>query len=110
MTARPTARVAANILEIMADLGYFADEQAPQDAPTEPLTVYRGGDDEGIAWSVDIDIARWFAKRFRPHKPVYQATAPPEAVRAMLFGRNESEVVCDPEMLEDITEIEGPAP
>ena len=79
--------------------------------PPEPLTIYRGatpGRARGMAWTTDLDMARWFASRGKAADPrpayVYTVTAPPEAVLCVFDdvepdGRAEHEVVVDPRLL-----------
>ena len=87
-------------------VGFFSDREGVS-APTEDTVVYRGGSPSGIAWSTSIGIAEWFARRWNYHDGknlvVYRATAKPSSVLAMLFGRNEEEVVVRPRMLRDVT-------
>jgi hypothetical protein len=88
--------------------------------PQGPLTLYRGASPSFVrrmAWTTDIDRARWFAQRFLVAaglrgRAVYQTTVLPEAVLAMIDtacvdrGRNESEVVVDPAKLGKVTRVE----
>jgi hypothetical protein len=75
------------------------DEGGPM-PPGDPLTVYRGqaGRDDplGIAWSLDPDVADWFALRFDAAGVVLTGTVPRDAILGYLDGRNEAEAVCDP--------------
>ena len=94
------------VMEMFCHLGYAHDALAPDEKPSEPVRVYRGGEPNGIAWSLSVNTARWFASRWTHAtgitEPVYSAIAPPEAVLAIYFGRGEQEVVCDPDLLLDV--------
>ena len=93
--------IANHILPMFVDLGYVSDddELVP---PEAPLTIYRGGEPDSIAWSESLDTAKWFAARFRPHQNVWRATAHPDVILARFHGRGEREVVVDPRNLEDV--------
>jgi hypothetical protein len=79
-------------------------------AITEPLQVYRGGTtSSGYAWTTDIDMARWFAKRtlnfeqafwrnvydlpYGLGSKVFSAQVNPNAIVFTTNERNENEVV-----------------
>jgi hypothetical protein len=76
-------------------------------APSEPLTVYRGctaGRRRGMAWTTDLDQARWFARRWLhldssvPASEVVTMDVPPGLVLARCEGRgegSEAEIVVD---------------
>jgi hypothetical protein len=76
-------------------------------APTEPLTVSRGctpGRRRGMAWTADIEAARWFACRWLhldssvPASEVVTMDVPPGLVLARCEGRGEgteAEIVVD---------------
>ena len=66
----------------------------------DELTIYRGieerGTREGMSWTLDLDKARWFARRGCSSSPVLlTAIAKKRNVHALLLGRNESEIVVD---------------
>jgi hypothetical protein len=71
--------------------------------PTAPLTVYRGaepGNERGLSWSRDRDIAAWFADRIvkvmkRP-AGLWETTVPPRHVLGFFDDRNEQEVIVNP--------------
>jgi hypothetical protein len=76
-----------------------ADFPAPDDLPAT-VTVWRGGDvplarlRRGLAWTLDRDIACWFACRFTPPRPlVVSAAVPRAAILARFTDRDEDEVV-----------------
>lgn len=90
-------------LEMFKDAGFVTDCGASR--PGGLMTVYRGHDlahVRGFSWTTDPQRARWFADRFRDRRPptfVFESTIPPHAVLAIIDGRNESEVVLNPNCL-----------
>jgi hypothetical protein len=81
---------------------------APPIARTERLQVWRGvngvGAIDGLSWTKDRDIACWFATRFSPVMPlVFVTHLEPEAVVVEYNGRDEQEVIVDPEYLFDVS-------
>lgn len=94
------------VLDLLHQIGFVTDEN--HDSPQEPITVFRGTLPQwhrGMSWTRSMDIAVWFAKRFDRNGSVYECTAPPDAVLAMLDDRGEQEVILDPEPL-TITQLE----
>lgn len=86
-----------------------------QELPDE-LTVYRGtidNDEDNIksmSWTLNKDVAIWFAKRFRGILGdgfAYKAKINKAYVLAYFSNRNESTVVVNPFGLHDIEEIES---
>lgn len=108
-------------LDLGADLWVSLFSAADYPRPPEPLTLYRGCSPHrrrGMAWSTDIERARWFARRFLTQagprgRALYETTAPPDAVLAMVDGacvdggRHEAEVVVDPTKLAQIRRAEN---
>ena len=90
-----------HILPLFSHLGFISDREDLV-LPEQPIAVFRGGSPDGIAWSESLETAKWFAIRFAPHQPVYEAVAHPENILARFHGRNELEVVIDPRTLENI--------
>ena len=83
-------------------VGFLSDLPGTQ-PPAAELTVFRGapqGWELGMSWTTSERTARAFAKRFTCYGPapgfVWRATVTPEAVLALIFQRDESEVVVDP--------------
>jgi hypothetical protein len=61
-----------------------------------------------MSWTLDVELARWFAERKALLKPaaIYRATVPPSAVLALwLNDRAEQEVVVNPNMLRGRTSL-----
>jgi hypothetical protein len=81
----------------------FCSDTEDVGAPTGPVVVYRGASPKfkrGLAWTDDLDKARWFARRFPKSDHfaagrVYEATATPDRVYARILGRGEDEWVVD---------------
>ena len=79
-----------------------------------PVTVYRGVTSynakniKALSWTLDRDTAEWFAHRFGEEGAVYKAQIPKEHILAYFNGRNESEVVVNPQYLEQIMEAPEP--
>ena len=94
-----------DVIECFRACGFTTDKPGVQ-APKEPLKVYRGGLPNGIAWSTEFSVAKWFADRHAgggiEAEPIFEAIAPPEAILAQLRGREEFEVVVEPGLLQDV--------
>lgn len=86
-------------------LGLDDDERDALAAMPKTLTIYRGCADwneQGWSWSTDFAKAKWFAERaLSPdgNRMVVKATVSKSFVLGFLTGRNESEIVIDPEMV-----------
>lgn len=78
----------------------------------DTLTVYRGvtsynaDNVKALSWTLNKETAEWFAHRFNEDGTVYEAQIDKKHIFAVFNGRNESEVVLDPQYLTDITEDE----
>ena len=72
------------------------------------VTVYRGVTSynnkkiEVLSWTIDPEVAKWFANRYEEHGQVYAATISKKHILAYFGGRNEAEVIVDPSKLKDI--------
>ena len=90
------------------------EEQQALQALENPVTVYRGvtphnqNNVKALSWTLDRRTAEWFAHRFGENGTVYQAQIRKEHILALFTGRNESEVVVDPQHLEQI--MKSPEP
>lgn len=74
--------------------------------PSEAHTLYRGAWEDhrsGMAWTDNLDTARWFARRFDGPGKVWITHVEPDAVMARFTGRNENEWVLDPEHLSEVS-------
>lgn len=78
----------------------------------DTLTVYRGVTSynaenvKALSWTLNKETAKWFAHRFDEDGTVYEAQIDKKHIFAIFNGRNESEVVLDPQYLTDITEVQ----
>lgn len=77
------------------------------EALPDEMTIYRGirgrGKLQALSWTLELDKAEWFAKRWESHGKVYSAQIKKEDVLACFCSRNEAEVVVDYRKLKDIT-------
>lgn len=96
----------AQWVELFRTAGFVSD--LGRLAPTESMHVFRGttwGRRRGMAWTRDVEKARWFAQRFvaiGAPAHVFECVVEPIAVLAIIDdpdGRNEAEVVVDPRLL-----------
>ena len=73
------------------------------------ILVYRGfsegGDVKALSWTLDVEKAKWFAKRFGKKPQVYSAKIQKKDVLAYFNGRGESELVLDYSRLYEIERI-----
>ena len=90
------------------------EEYAAYRSLENPVTVYRGvtpynaKNIKALSRTLDRDTAEWFAHRFGEEGAVYKAQIPKEHILAYFNGRNESEVVVNPQYLEQIMEAPEP--
>ncbi|MBR3791739.1 MAG: hypothetical protein IKK18_03470, partial [Clostridia bacterium] len=72
------------------------------------ITVYRGVTSYNnkkikvLSWTIDPEVAKWFANRYQQQGQVYTATISKKHILAYFGGRNEAEVIVDPSKLNDI--------
>lgn len=77
------------------------------------VTIYRGvrsarpGSVDALSWTLDKEIAQWFACRFGCSGTVYEAKIEKKHIHALFLGRNESEVIINPRYLMDITQVQN---
>ena len=75
------------------------EEQLVFDSFPETITVYRGiqkdATTKALSWTLDKNIAKWFANRFNNNGEVVEATINKKYVFAYLNGRGEKEIVLD---------------
>ena len=78
----------------------------------DTITIYRGVTSynakniKALSWTLDKDIAKWFATRFNENGKTYQAQIKKKYIYAYFDRRNESEIIVNPRYLTNITEIE----
>jgi hypothetical protein len=101
-------------VELFRKGGFSSDHAAP---PTEALRVYRGCISRCVrhmAWSTEIEVARWFAARINLNGigSVYTALIDPSAVLAIHIARgsveqpdHELEVIVDPRHLRQVRQL-----
>ena len=68
------------------------------------MTSYNADNVKALSWTLNKEKAEWFAHRFNQDGTVYEAQIDKKHIFAIFNGRNESEVVLDPQYLTDITE------
>ena len=77
-----------------------------------PVTVYRGVTSynaknvKALSWTLDENVAQWFARRYGEQGTVYQAQIHKDHIYAIFTGRNESEVIVDPKHLVNIEPVQ----
>ena len=75
------------------------------------VTVYRGGTSynaqnvKALSWTLNREVAEWFAHRFGQNGTVYEAQVKKENIYAVFLGRNEEEVIVDPERLMGLSQL-----
>lgn len=91
-----------------AERGVLMDEDEMNQylALPKEITVYRGirgrGSLEALSWTLDVEKAEWFAKRWNKGGKVYSATVEKKDVLAVFTSRGESEIVVDYTRLKNI--------
>ena len=84
------------------------DELEFFDSLPDTVTIYRGVTSYNnkklkvLSWTVDPEVAKWFADRYQQHGQVYAATISKKHILAYFGGRHEAEVIVDPSKLKDI--------
>ena len=84
------------------------EERAAYKSLEDIVTVYRGVTSynvknvKALSWTLDRDTAEWFAHRFGKDGTVYTAQIKKEDICAYFSGRKESEVIVNPDRLEQI--------
>ena len=75
------------------------------------VTVYRGVTSynaqnvKALPWTLNREVAEWFAHRFGQNGTVYEAQVKKENIYAVFLGRNEEEVIVDPEWLMGLSQL-----
>lgn len=88
------------------------EEYAQFQALEDTVTVYRGVTSynaqsiNALSWSLDREVAEWFAHRYGGEGTVYEAQVKREHIYAIFNGRNEAEVIVDPKHLIGLTQIQ----
>lgn len=89
------------------EAGFTTDDQEGFDVLPEEITIWRGGPEGGISWTLEKERAQWFAARFNQNHPLWEVTLSKHAALGYLSGRGESEIVLSAEAWHehDIREI-----
>ncbi|GAA0082862.1 hypothetical protein [Clostridium sp. CTA-6] len=75
------------------------------------IAIYRGEGslsthyNKAYSWTVNIDVARWFAERFNKNGKVYKGYIRQQDILDYLGDRNEKEVLAFPEDVFDVEQI-----
>ena len=95
------------VLDIFRQVAFFTDsEETGWTRQSCSWQVYRGGPPNGIAWSLKMHVAEFFANRFSDDEgELHMATCPQGAALAFLTARGEFEVVVDPADLIDVRRL-----
>ena len=80
----------------------------------DEIVIYRGirtGSKKinGMSWTTDIEVAKWFSKRFNLGQKVgnvYEASVSRSDILAYFLGRSEHEIVVDPRGLRNVKRID----
>lgn len=94
-----------------ADTKYIYSDEDKEilDALPDEFYVYRGlmerASLKALSWTLDLDRAIWFAKRWNNHGKVYRGLCKKKDILAYLSCRNEEEIVVDWRKLECIEEV-----
>ena len=97
-----------------ADSLMSPEEQEQLAALEDIVTVYRGltsynkSNIRALSWTLNYDVADWFANRFREDGTVYEAQIKKAHIFALFNGRSESEVIVDPAYLTNIQQAQEP--
>ena len=78
----------------------------------DSVTVYRGVTSynaenvKALSWTLNYDIAVWFAHRFGEDGTVYEAQVAKKYILALFNSNSEQEVIVDPQHLIEISEAQ----
>lgn len=76
------------------------------------VTSYNANNIKALSWTLNRDVAEWFAHRYSEDGTVYEAQVSKEHIYTLFQGRNEEEVIVDPNHLIDLCpsqeSIQGP--
>lgn len=104
--------VKARYRQLFQKLGFMSDDEVTRfESLPAKLLVFRGADARwvrGLSWSTELRVARMFAHRFTSQGgSVWKALIPRTGVLAVFRGRNESEVVVNPALLEEVELVDA---
>ena len=69
------------------------------------VTSYNAQNVKALSWTLNREVAEWFAHRFGQDGTVYEAQVRKENIHAVFLGRNEEEVIVDPERLMGLSQL-----
>jgi hypothetical protein len=95
---RDTEFPSANLDEpvyLFEDAGFLTDNEEAWARVPEQMTLYRGGTEDGISWTLSLEQAEWFARRFGDHE-VWEMTADKSWALGHFTERGEEEIVIFP--------------
>lgn len=90
-----------------------SEERERFESLDDVVTIYRGvrssrpGNVKALSWTLDREVAQWFAGRYGRQGTVYEAKIDKKHIHALFLGRNESEVIVDPKYLTEITQVQA---
>ncbi len=67
-------------------------QKSKQDLPPQ-ITIWRGGNKDGLSWTTDKEKANWFANRFNQSAPVHKRIILRDEAVCFIPDRNESEII-----------------
>ena len=74
------------------------EDRQHYDALPDEFTIYRGGvDDTGLSWTLDRELALWFANRFKKDHEVFERKIQKKEALAYLSDRSEQEIIYSPD-------------
>ena len=86
------------------------DEQEVYNNLPDVVTVYRGvkpnAKVKALSWTIDKEVAQWFADRWEKNGKVYKAKINKKDILIYTNARNEKETILDYHKLYDIEEVE----
>ena len=104
------------LVKLFQDAGFVTDT-AGVGPPAGELTVYRGvtagGNRRRLSWTLEPDIAAWYARRYaliHGRGAVLAAEVSPRHVLGIFHGRQEAEAVVNFRGLRNIREVERVGP
>lgn len=118
---KPLGLTTPNNWRRLWEMAGYCREGLPEERPTRPMRLYRGGSSDGWSWTPDADVALGFASGFKADSdvsanPLWTVLAPPEALLGWVplaceetTGRTDvEECVVYPGLLPEIEQVTGP--
>jgi len=87
------------------------EELKKLDSLPEEITIYRGlqgskAKIKGLSWTLSLDKAKWFSKRWKKQGEVYQAKTKKDDIFMYTNSRGEEEIVVNPLRLRQLKKLE----